>query len=226
MSSCVNLILKPKVSLKDFFIVAGILYGCEKIKSYNQNDLRKEIIDVKGVKFRYGFGETDVDGFYDGGKWFQNFLLMILNNDYLVSSMNIHLDFNEKGEKLITGSSAPFEVALCLRLVNIFGGSLILNDNVKSDDEEWIRVKKGSFKSFFTSDPNEGFLSKHQFFKNLKPLTEKDLIAARNLAAYKLNNNEFEKILIAFASVKKRDEFNLLNGVIKNHGGINKKMKV
>lgn len=198
--------LNPIAPIDDVLKVCGILHGVEKkirtIEPQDRKDKPFDVVDLApGLRVRPGsLNKTDKDGFMDN---FDGFLTIEINSmTNLNHRFSLHMFSNPLGQTLYYAKSNPKNVALGKKLVEIFGGKLIAQD---SDGKVQLTVKKGIFRQFIPddeqdSDVNEKYHAKEKFFKELNSLSPDEVISARKISGYELEEKDFSEMIMHYHS--------------------------
>ena len=224
--------LNPIAPIEDVLKVCGILHGVEKkirtIEPQNRTEKAFDVVDLfPGLRIRPGsLSKTDKDGFMNN---FDGFLTIEINSmTHLNHRFSLHMHSNPLGQTLYYAKSNPKNVALGKKLVEIFGGKLIAQD---SSDKVQLTVKKGIFRQFIPdddtdSDANEKYHAKEIFFKELNPLSPDEILSARKIAGYELEEKDFSEMIMHYQSYQALIMAKHLDEVLPDKPGNLKKAKI
>ena len=135
---------------------------------------------------------------------------------------------NPLGQTLYYAKSNPKNVALGKKLVEIFGGKLISQD---SDNKVQLTVKKGIFRQFVSDneqdpDVNDKYHAKEKFFKELNPLSPEEIVSARKISGYELDEKSFSEMLAHYQSYRPLVMAKHLDKILPDKNNIIKKRKI
>lgn len=171
---------------EDVLKVCAILHNVHKIIKIDE-DTGNPIVDLEpGLKFKLGFGKPDEHGYIKDLS--SRLQVEIATNTNFSHSFALYMNSNSKGQLQYYARANVKNIALGIRLIEIFGGEFIPSD---SNDNVLFENKTPLFKPEWTDkENNENYFAKNNFFSELNPLTKEAILSARQHSAYPFDNTE------------------------------------
>jgi hypothetical protein len=169
---------------EDVLKVCAILHNVKK--KIKIHDTGNPIVDLEpSLKFKLGFGKPDEQGYMtDLSSRLQ--VEIDINKDFS-HSFALYLNSNSKGQLQYYARANVKNIALGIKLVQIFGGEFIPSD---SNDNVLFENKNPLFKPEWTDNESDvKHFAKNQFFADLKSITKEDILEAEKHSAYKLDDD-------------------------------------
>lgn len=179
-----NLYIKADISADNIIDAIGRILGLEPRRFGDKGEYwtYNGVIEYEPSEDIVGYARLSIpEGKYKGaGLWPS----IMFNSYYQEFKDGEFTDRMVRGFTRIHFSSSPLRVAILRRLAETFGGVLQPHDS-----EGTLITYKRPRKNFWAQRDDETYEEYHQYLWNIPPVTDEDIEAAREVAAY--NDYEF-----------------------------------